>query len=68
VPRRLLIVVLGALAALALVVRRRRGRPATGAQPETNGAPPDPQESLRRFVEAGESRYRTGSEPASTEL
>jgi hypothetical protein len=60
--------VLGALAALALVARRRRARPAAVVAPETNGAPLDRQASLRRFVEAGETRYRSGSEPASTEL
>jgi hypothetical protein len=68
VPPRLLLVVLGALAALALVARRRRARPAAVVTSETNGAPLDRQESLRRFVEAGESRYRAGSEQASTDL
>jgi hypothetical protein len=67
VPRRLLVVVLAALAGLALVARWRRARPAASSPPETNGAARDPHESLRRFVEAGESRYRTGSEQASTE-
>ncbi len=58
-----LVIVLGALAALALVLRRRRARPASSPPPvpASAGSPEDTRESLRRFVEAGE-RMREGEQ------
>ena len=58
-----LVIVLGALAALALVLRRRRARPAASPPPvpASPGSPEDTRESLRRFVEAGE-RMREGEQ------
>lgn len=52
--RKLLFVALGALAAAAVVSRRRRAQAPGTAPPRENGRPADAQESLRRFVEAGE--------------
>jgi hypothetical protein len=64
VGRKLIVVVLGALAALALVARRRHARVAVPAQPESNGAAGgDSRESLRRFVEAGERLH--GEQPSA---
>jgi hypothetical protein len=60
-----LVIVLGALATLVLVLRRRRARPAA-LPPAPKGTQDDGRESLRRFVEAGE-RVREG-EQASPEL
>ena len=57
-----LVIVLGALAALVLVLRRRRARPVAQAPPSASQGPPeDTREGLRRFVEAGE-RMREGEQ------
>jgi hypothetical protein len=63
VARKPLVIALGALAALALVARRRRGQ-AAEASPESNGSTDDSRESLRRFVEAGE-RLRSAERPST---
>jgi hypothetical protein len=61
VARKLLVVALAALAALALVARRRRGQAVVAAR-ESDGSADDSRESLRRFVEAGE-RLRSADRP-----
>ena len=60
--RKPIVIALGALAAIALVARRRRGQ--SPVQPESNGSVEDSRESLRRFVEAGE-RMRSGEQPTA---
>jgi hypothetical protein len=57
--RKPLLIALASLAVLALVLHRRRARPAAPA-PAPNGPPDDSRESLRRFVEAGERMHEGG--------
>jgi hypothetical protein len=63
VVRKLLVVALAALAALALVARRRRGQAVVAAR-ESDGSADDSRESLRRVVEAGE-RLRSADRPST---
>ena len=56
-------VALAALAALALVARRRCGQAVVAAR-ESDGSADDSRESLRRFVEAGE-RLRGAEQPGT---
>jgi len=58
------VIAIGALAAVALVTRRRRARAPAVPLPFDNGPAGDSRESLRRFVEAGE-RLRGGQRPGS---
>ena len=60
--RKPLVIAIGALAAIALVARRRRGQTASVA--EGNGVVEDSREGLRRFVEAGE-RMHAGEQPTA---
>jgi hypothetical protein len=63
--RKPLVIAIGALAAVALVARKRRARPVVAAPSQSNGSAGDSRESLRRFVEAGERLHGAG--PASPE-